>query len=543
MKNKLLLVLILLTQTFYAQEFTGSWRGELDLGGMKLPLILDISKENNHYVSTAKSPKQSDKIITVDKTELINNKLIFEMKALNASYKGNFKTDHFEGTFEQNSRSYPLKLYKNDGKEKSDEKIRSIGKAPINTEKIDNFLNYIIQHRQGIGSIAIFRDGKQIYQKSFGQDQLSNVKYNTDTGYQIGSVSKLITAIMMMQLEEKGKLNLNDRLSKYFPDIPNANKITLEHMMNHTSGLGDYVGTWLFGKSVGNKTILDTIKKHGVEFQPGEKVRYSNSGYYLLSRILEKVSKKPYHILLKENITDEANMKNTFSAMDNHKNIFKSYENTTGKWREAEDFNFHNCIGLGDITSTTYDLNLLVTALFDYRFLKKETLDKMLPHEGKNFGLGLMAVPFYNKVSFGHGGDTAGTHTLVSYSPTENYSVATIINGEKLSHGIIFSGIANLIYDQDYEYPKFTELKKISEKELQKYEGHYHSEEIKSDFKIFVKDENLFAQLGDQPSFPLEYVEQDEFKYDIADVKIIFSSGKKKLNLVQNGNTLVFDKK
>lgn len=546
MKTKLLLVLIVLAQTFYAQEITGSWKGELDLGGMTLPLVLDVKKENNIYLSTAKSPKQGDEIIPVDKTEFINNELVFEMKALGASYKGQFKTDHFEGTFTQNSRSFPLSLYKNDGKEKpnpKDEKIKGISKNGINIAKIDALLNYISQNKQGIGSITIFQNGKEIYQKSFGQDQLQNVKWDKNTGYQIGSISKLVTAVMLMQLEEKGKLKLGEKLSKYYPDVPNANKITLENLMNHTSGLGDYAGPWLFGKTVGDKAILDTIKKQGVEFQPGERERYSNSGYYLLSRILEKVAKKPYNVLLKENITSKANMKNTFSVLDDQKNIFKSYENTTGKWIEVEDFDFRNCIGLGDITSTTYDMNLFINALFDYKFVKKETLDKMVPKSGKPFGLGVMTVPFYNQISYGHGGDTAGTHSLVSYSPTEKYSISTIINGEKLAHREVFLGIINLVYDQEYEYPKFTELKKIPEKELQKYEGTYYSKDLKVDLKIFIKDENLFAQLADQPSFPLEYSEGDKFKNDNIGVEIAFAPEKKQLNLIQNGNNLVFIKK
>lgn len=168
MKTKLLLVLILLAQTFYAQEITGSWKGELDLGRMTLPLVLDIKKENNIYLSTAKSPKQGDEIIPVDKTEFINNELVFEMKALRASYKGQFKTDHFEGTFIQNSRSFPLNFYKNDGKEKlnpKDEKIKGISKNGINTAKIDDFLNYISQNKQGIGSITIFQTEKKFIKK------------------------------------------------------------------------------------------------------------------------------------------------------------------------------------------------------------------------------------------------------------------------------------------------------------------------------------------------------------------------------------------
>lgn len=100
-----------------------------------------------------------------------------------------------------------------------------------------------------------------------------------------------------------------------------------------------------------------------------------------------------------------------------------------------------------------------------------------------------------------------------------------------------------MVYDQEYKYPKFTELKKVSEKELQKYEGTYYSKDLKVDFKIFIKDENLFAQLADQPSFPLEYAEEDKFKNDNIGVEIAFAPEKKQLTLIQNGNTLVFDKK
>ena len=171
MKTKLLLVLILLAQTFYAQDLTGSWKGEIDLGGMQLPLILNIKKENNAYTSSARSPKQGDKLITVDKTDFTNNQLIFEMNELGASYKGTYKTDHFEGTFTQRERSFPLNLFRNKGEpDPKDEKIKDIGNREINTAKLDDFFKYITQNKQSIGSISIFRKGKEVYKKDFGQE-------------------------------------------------------------------------------------------------------------------------------------------------------------------------------------------------------------------------------------------------------------------------------------------------------------------------------------------------------------------------------------
>ncbi|MBV6878353.1 serine hydrolase domain-containing protein [Epilithonimonas ginsengisoli] len=553
MKTKLLWVLILLAQTFYAQDLTGSWKGELDLGGTQLPLIFNIKKENNTYTSSARSPKQGDKIITVDKTEFTNNELIFEMNELDASYKGQYKADHFEGTFTQRGRSFPMNLFKNNGTEKSnpkDEKLKDIGNREINTAKLNDYFNYLTQNKQGIGSISIFRKGKEVYQNDFGQDQLPNVKWDSNTRYQVGSVSKLFTAIMLMQQVEKGKLNLSDKLSKYYPDVPNADKITIETIMNHTSGLGDYAGEhyqWLFKRPVGDKVILDTINAQGVEFQPGEKTRYSNSGYYLLSRILEKVAKKPYNVLLKENITSKAGMKNTFSVLDDPKNVFRGYENENGIWKEVEDFDFHNCVGVGDIVSTPNDLNILINALFNGKFVKKETLDKMMPKPGSKvvFGLGMMAVPFYNQVSFGHGGDTAGSHAVTSYSKKEDYSVSMVINGENYPHNTLSIGVLNIIYDQDFEFPKFENTKETAayNGELKKYIGDYTSPDIPLDLKIFVNGDKLFAQGKGQAEFPLELVEKDQFGFEKAGIKINFFPEKNQMQLLQNGKTYNFTKK
>ena len=553
MKTKLLLLLILLAQTFYAQDLTGSWKGELDLGGMQLPLILDIKKENNAYISTAKSPKQGDKIITVDKTEFNNNELIFEMNELDASYKGQFLKDHFEGTFTQKGRSFPLDLFKSNGDEKpnpKDERVKDIGNREIDNKKLDDFLDYITKNKQGIGSISIFRKGKEVYQKDFGQNQLPNVKWNSETGYQIGSVSKLITATMLMQLAEKGKLNIQDKLSKYYPEAPNADKITIESLLNHTSGLGDYVGEnyqWIFKKSVGDKAILDTIKAQGVEFQPGEKTRYSNSGYYLLSRILEKIYKKPYNVILKENILSKANLKNTFSVLDNPKNVFKSYKIEDGKWIEVEDFDFRNCIGLGDIVSTPNDMNLFINALFNGKFVKKETLEKMLPKPGSNldFGLGMMAVPFYNQVSFGHGGDTAGTHSVMSYSKKEDYSISIVINGEEYPHNALYVGILNIFFNEDFDYPKFENKSEMAsyDGKFKKYLGDYISPDIPLDLKVFVNNDKLFGQGKGQPEFPLELVEKDQFRFEQAGITLTFFPETNKMQLLQNGKTYNFTKK
>ncbi len=545
MKIKLLFVLACLAQFCHAQ-IEGTWNGELDTQTMKLPVIFKISKKSQGYTTTLISPKQSTKEIPTDKTDFSNNELTIEIGSIHAGYKGTYKTDHFEGKLIQNGQTMVLNLYRGLKPENSD--VSYLNGKGINTQKIDDFLDYMVKNNQEIGSISIFRNGASIYKRDFGQNLLpENAHYDQNTGYQIGSISKLMTAVMLFQLIEKGQLSLADPLSKFYPEIPNAKNITIQTMLNHTSGLGDYVGqsienNWLFGKAVGDKAIIEAIKKEGVSFKPGEKFSYSNSAYFLLSRILEKIYNKPYNEILKENISAKASMPDTFSVLDNPKNIFKSYALKNGNWAEVKEFDFHNCIGLGDITSTPEDLNIFINALFNGKFIKKETLDMMISNKKeKAFGSGIMKIPFYDIISYGHGGTTAGSHSIVSYEPTDQLSYAVTINGRNFPQNSFYIGILNLIYGRDYQYPIFSNIK-VSVTDLEKYVGNYISKDIALGIKIFIKDGVLYAQGTNQPEFPLTAAGTDQFILETTDIKLDFISENKQINLTQGGKTYLFTK-
>ncbi|PWN66529.1 serine hydrolase domain-containing protein [Chryseobacterium oncorhynchi] len=545
MKIKLLLVLVFLAHLCHAQ-IEGIWNGEVDTQSMKLPVVLTISKESKGYTSSIISPKQSPKEIPVDKIDFNNNELTFEIEKINATYKGSYKTDHFEGNLIQHGKTMALNLYRDKKSENSD--VSYLNGKPISTQKIDDFLNYMVQNNQVIGSVSIFRNGSQVYQKDFGQQLLSDVNYDKNIAYQIGSISKLITAVMLLQLVEKGKLKLSDPLSKFYPEIPNAKIITIQTMLNHTSGLGDYVGksienNWLFGKPVGDQAIIKVIKKDGVSFKPGEKMSYSNSAYFLLSRILEKIHNKPYNEILKENILEKVKMPHTFSVLDTPKNIFKSYELKDKKWAEVKDFDFHNCIGLGDITSTPEDLNIFINALFNGQFIQKETLDMMISNKNeKHFGLGIMKMPFYNITLYGHGGDTAGSHSTVAFEPNDQLSYAVTINGQEFPHNNFYVALLNLIYGRDYQYPVL-DSPKLPAANLEKYIGDYTSKDIDLGLKVTAKNGALYAQGTNQPEFPLTSVAKDQFTFDKAGLKLTFIPESNQLKLTQGGKTYLFSKK
>jgi len=327
----------------------------------------------------------------------------------------------------------------------------------IDSGKIDDYINYIENNNGGLGSLSIFKNGQEVYNRSFGQAKLVNVNYNMDTKYQIASVTKMVTAILAFKLIEAGNLKLDTKLSDFFPEIPNSQKITIENLLGHTSGLGNFAirdgAIWVIDK-VSEPEILEEIKKQGVSFEPNEKVVYSNSAYILLRKIVEQKYGKEYHEIVQNQIVKPLRLKNFASIKSNPANTFKSYQ-FKEKWIEIKDIEYANVIGVGDIASTTENMNILINKLFQNKILKKETLELMLPVAGKeDWGRGLALFPFGENVFFGHNGDVLGSHSRLIYNPKDQISIAHSTNGERIPANVFTEHIVNIVYNKAFSLPE-----------------------------------------------------------------------------------------
>ncbi len=269
---------------------------------------------------------------------------------------------------------------------------------------LDDYLNYLEAENQLIGTISIAKNGQEIYGRHFGQGNLLDKTIDpTQLVYQIGSITKLFTAVLIGQLVEQKKLHYGDLLQDYFPNMPNADKITLSQLLNHTSGLKDFVvkddslSEWLF-EPVLEAEIIEQIVKNGVAFEPGEGLRYSNGAYYLLAKIVEQTYKKPYKQAINQQILTPLKLSRTHSiaTTDSYQNIAQPYEKLD-EWTVVKDFYFPNVVGVGDMLSTPQELNRFIHALFENKLLQKATLETMLPVKSAPFGYGIMAIPFYHK--------------------------------------------------------------------------------------------------------------------------------------------------
>jgi D-alanyl-D-alanine carboxypeptidase len=378
-----------------------------------------------------------------------------------------------------------------------------------------------------MGTISIFQNGQEVVNESFGEKN-NTTNALAERRYTIGSITKLFVTVLFAKLQEEKKISFEENLSNYFSEIPNANKIEIRQMLNHTSGLKDYVSKadslhfWL-KEPRSTKEIMEEIVSQGVAFEPGDSLSYSNSAYYLLGRILEKKYQKSFAQILTDEITTPLHLKNTFAIAEDSKqhNIAKSYEQKKGKWEEMEEFYFPNAFSAGSIASTAFDMNTLLCNLFTHKIIKEKTLQAMLPKEDNWFGLGIMKVPFYEYIGYGHGGDTYGTHSVASYNTENKLAITYIINGENYPTNNFAIGLLNIIYDKEYTLPEFKEYI-VDRKYFELYEGIYGAEGFPMTIKIYTEEEELKAEGKGQPSFTLTPIEKHVFEFTKAGLEIEF---------------------
>src|SRR4028119_1902180 len=191
-------------------------------------------------------------------------------------------------------------------------------------KRIDEYMTRANKLRQFNGAVLVAENGKVIYKKGLGLANMEwNVPNETDTKFRLGSITKQFTATLIMQLVEQGKLKLDGKLSEYLPDYRKdvGDKVTIHHLLTHTSGIPSYTSLPNFMAEVSRNpfTPVEFVKNYAsgdLEFEPGAKFRYNNSGYFLLGAIIEKVHGKPYEQVLKENVFEPLGMNN--SGYDHH---------------------------------------------------------------------------------------------------------------------------------------------------------------------------------------------------------------------------------
>jgi CubicO group peptidase (beta-lactamase class C family) len=380
-------------------------------------------------------------------------------------------------------------------------------------------------------SIAIIKDGEIIYERGYGMANLDlNIANSPITVFRIGSTSKQFTAACIAILSLQGKLSLDDNIRKYVPEMPEYEKpITIRHLIHHTSGLRDYLTLeYLAGKSdfdyyTPKDSVAAISRQKALNFLPGEEYLYSNSGYFLLGVIVERVSGKSLNDFAQEHIFKPLGMKNTHFH-DDHTMIVKNrasgYSPTKNGFRI--DMTSLDHVGDGGVFTTVEDLYLWDQNFYDNK-IQKGLLELIHTRGSLNngkeldyaFGLGITDYKGLKMVS--HGGAFVGYRAEMIRFPEERFSVICLanlsaVNPSKLCRQVADIYLADKLKEKKVAEKPKEELKPVTlpKEVLEEKVGNYQDEKGISWVSIYLKDDNLMVEAYGE-ELPLTPVSRSHF--------------------------------
>lgn len=322
--------------------------------------------------------------------------------------------------------------------------------------KIDNLLTKKFQANNTGAVFLVAKDGLPIYRKAFGKSNLElDVDMTPDNVFQIGSMTKQFTAVSILMLHEQGKLDVNDKLVKFLPDYPNGKHITLHHLLTHTSGIKDFTKMKTRSELMKNKhspkALVDFFKNEPVDFSPGEKYKYNNSGYALLGYIIELVSEETYQDFVEKHLFKAIDMNDSRYANDSDviKNRAYGYHNR-GQFSNRMMVSLSLPYSAGALMSTVDDMLKWQQAITGNKLVKQSTIDKAFTkyalNNGEQFTYGYgWHLKDLNGVSIReHGGSIFGFKSMGVYVPSLDIYVVGLTNCDCNSPTQITRDIAEL---------------------------------------------------------------------------------------------------
>ncbi len=378
--------------------------------------------------------------------------------------------------------------------------------------------------------VGVIKDGKIIYQNAYGMADLErDVPVSPNSLFDIASISKQFTALSILLLEEQGKLSLDDDMRTYLPDFPDyGHKITIRHMIHHTSGLRDYMDLMgLAGMSWENTyhqaEIVDLVaRQKALNNKPGDEYLYSNSGYLLLAEIVHKVSGQTLGEFTERHIFEPLNMKVSHFYED----FTRIVKNRALSYSQQETGGYKNVQYIFDVVGDTGLLtNVEDLLLWDQNFYQNklgtggpELIERMLvpgqlnSGEKTDYAFGLRIDTYRGVRVVSHGGGAAGYSTAVVRFPDQKFTVIVLSNLGEFSSTNVAKQVADIYLSDAFtagpepadrrrerpETPARVE-RELSADELDEYSGHYESAELEAMYIVRPIDGNLTYHLEYSP--------------------------------------------
>jgi CubicO group peptidase (beta-lactamase class C family) len=387
---------------------------------------------------------------------------------------------------------------------------------------------YVAQH-QFMGSVLVARGETVLLSKGYGSADLEWAIPNTPTTkFRIGSVTKQFTAAAILLLEERGKLSTSDLVKKHLPNTPTAwDKITIFHLLTHTSGipsftsLPDYAAKEPFATTP--EQLVARFRYLPLEFEPGSKWAYSNSGYVLLGYLLERVSGQSYARFVQENLFTPLGLKD--SGYDSTSAIIPrraaGYSPGPDGPVHAGYIDMSVPFAAGALYSTTEDLWRWQLGLFGGRLLSAASLEKMTTPFKNDYAFGLGVTTKDGRKTIAHGGGIEGFNSHLRYDPADRLTIVVVANLNGPTADTIAAKLAALAHGEKVELPTVRQTLTLPAATLRQYVGTY---ELAPGMKctMALEGDQLTTQLTGQPKFPVFAESETRFFLKVVDAQIDF---------------------
>lgn len=401
-------------------------------------------------------------------------------------------------------------------------------------------------------TVIVVKDGKTVFRKAYGMaDTAAGKPMSADMVLRLGSITKQFTAVAILMLADEGKLALTDDITRFFPGYPSGGKkITVEHLLTHTSGIVSYTGKpgYMDGmaKDLTVAQMIDSFKNDPLEFEPGTQYRYNNSGYFLLGAIIEKVSGQPYASFLEQRIFTPLGMANT--AYEGHER--GKAPRALGHSREGQVYGRSAALSMtqpyaaGSLVSNVDDLARWDAAVSAGKLLTPASWQRAFtPYtlaNGKStaYGYGWEVRKLQGTPTIAHGGGINGFSTYAQRLPEHKLFVAVLSNadGGLVNPAVVANKAAAIAIGKPYR--EFKEIT-LDAATLDRYAGVYDIE--KPITRTFRRDgDTLTMQRSGRPPVRLKAYSQtgfyvpnglDYFEFALDDKGQVSS-----VTLVQDGN-------
>jgi len=400
--------------------------------------------------------------------------------------------------------------------------------------RMDQVVQPYVADEKFMGSVLVARGGEVLLSKGYGSANLEwNIPNSPATKFRLGSITKQFTAVSILLLEERGKLKTDDPVKKFMPDAPAAwDKVTIFHLLTHTSGIPSFTGFPDYASQEPFATtpekLVARFRDKPLDFQPGEKWTYSNSGYVLLGYLIEKVSGESYEKFVQENIFGPLGMKD--SGYDSNSAIIPrraaGYARVKDETENAGFIHMSIPFSAGALYSTTEDLLRWEQGLFGGKLLSAASLAKMTTPFKEDYacGVGVRTVSGHKVVD--HGGGIEGFNTFLAYYPEDKLTVVALSNLNGDAPSSIVARLAALARGEKVELPSERKEIALAPKILEQYVGTYEMAP-KINMMITLHDGQLISQLSGQGKVPLFATSETKFFSKVVDAEIEFGKDDK----------------